>query len=481
MFNHVASDSKYFDRYSRYAATGDLTSPGGPGTDDNSGACEAGASPFYSWFYFPAGANPGKDGGTTTVYCNNGAADAPQTYEAWYGYSSLPKLQANSTAVRQLIWSNGLSSVGPYWTQQGADGWRFDVGGDVDPGVTNDPSNTYWEGFRAAVRNITDTGKTDTLLMGEEWGDASAWLLGNEWDSVMNYRFRSAVLNWLFTSCVPGNGCTGGTQFEDNDANSGSATGPISYLSPSQFNARLRSIQEDYPPMAFKAMLNLEGSHDTNRIRYLLKKINADNDAAALQRLKEWWLFAFTYPGAPTLYYGDEIALSHDAVWDGTRWQDDPYNRAPYPWPDAAGSDYVPVTDTLQFARQLAGIRWSYRALQDGDVQHGLIIDDANKVYGFARTNGAQTALIALNRDGSAHAANFTGLNVAPYNLANGTLLVDALNGNTYTVNSANGGSVSAPVNPTWGIILLEQNKIDTPQPVSRFSVTKTGFYRHCR
>lgn len=179
VFNHTSSDSKYFDRYSRYDAAGTLTSPGGSGADDNSGACEAGASPFYSWFYFPAGANPGKDG-ATTVYCANGVADAPQTYEAWYGYSSLPKLQANSAAVRNLIWNNHLSSVGPYWTQQGADGWRFDVGGDVDPGVTNDPTNTYWEGFRAAVRNMTDTGKTDVLMMGEEWGDASAWLLGQQ-------------------------------------------------------------------------------------------------------------------------------------------------------------------------------------------------------------------------------------------------------------------------------------------------------------
>ena len=330
VFNHTSSDSTYFDRYSRYDAAGNLTSAG-VGTDDDSGACEAGSSSFYPWFYFPDIGTPGKDNGVT-VYCNNGSGNAPQTYEAWYGYSSLPKLKANSTPVRQLIWSNGTSSVGPYWVSQGADGWRFDVGGDVDPGLTNDLSNDYWEGFRTAVRAVD----SQTLTLGEEWGDSSAWLLGNEWDSVMNYRFRSALLSWLATGCT-GNGCSGGV-FQENDSNSASSSGAISTISPSLFNARLRSIAEDYPPMALQAMMNLEGSHDTNRVRFLLKKVNNDNDGAAVQRMKEWWLFSFTYPGAPTLYYGDEIGLNHDGVWDSSTWQDDPYNRVPFPWPMQAAA-----------------------------------------------------------------------------------------------------------------------------------------------
>ena len=83
--------------------------------------------------------------------------------------------------------------------------------------------------------------------------------------------------------------------------------------------------------MAFKAMMNLEGSHDTNRVRFLLKKINNDNDAAAVQRMKEWWLFAFTYAGAPTLYYGDEIGLNHDGVWSSGKWEDDPVQSCALP------------------------------------------------------------------------------------------------------------------------------------------------------
>ena len=84
------------------------TSPSGIGVDDDSGACEAGASLYYPWFYFPAGSNPAQDEGVT-AYCANGAGDANQTYEAWYGYSSLPKLQANTPAVRSL----DLERTGP--------------------------------------------------------------------------------------------------------------------------------------------------------------------------------------------------------------------------------------------------------------------------------------------------------------------------------------------------------------------------------
>lgn len=472
VFNHTSSDSRYFDYYSRYDSAGNLTSPSGPGTDDQSGACESPASTYRSWFYINGAPYPN----SPTERCDAGDGDDPagpwtDYYDAWYGYGSLPKLQANSAAVRNLIWNNGLSSVGPYWTDQGANGWRFDVGGDVDPGLTNDPTNDYWEGFRAAVRAVD----SEAVTLGEEWGDATPWLLGNEWDSVMNYRFRSALLSWLFTGCS-GNGCTGGTTFEDNDSNSGSSSGSISYISPSQFNARLLSIWEDYPPMALYAMMNLEGSHDTNRVRFLLKKTNNDNDSAAVQRMKEWWIFAFTYPGAPTFYYGDEIGLNHDGVWSSGKWEDDPYNRVPFPWDDAAGSSYsydatASGADLQGFARHIASVRWSYRALQDGTVQHGLVLDDVNQLYGYSRiystgaTDGqTQVALIGLNRDGSSHNITFTGLNNAPYHLPDGKVLADALTGSTYLVS---GGAVTVNVGSTWGTILLEQDETDVPEEVS--------------
>lgn len=474
VFNHTSSDSRYFDRYSRYDASGALTSPDAPGSDDNSGACESPASSQRSWYYIPDIGTPGNQPDDRCDADDNDdpGGDWTETYEAWYGYGSLPKLQANSTDVREHIWADGVNSVGPYWLDQGGDGWRFDVGGDVDPGVTNDPTNDYWEGFRNAAHAV----KPDALLLGEEWSDASPWLLGHEWDAVMNYRFRSALLSWLMDGCNAGDGCTNGVNFQDNDSNDASASGTIETITPSQFHARLTAIYEDYPPVAFRAMMNLEGSHDTNRVRFLLKKTNFDDDSAAVQRLKQWWLFAFTYPGAPTLYYGDEIGLSQDGVWANGKWEDDPYNRIPFPWPDASGSSYsydatAQAASLQSFARTMASIRYSYPALLDGDVQHGLIIDDANKLYGYARTTSGTTALILLNRDTASHSATFSGLNAAPYNLPDGTALVDALSGDHYTVR---GGTVTVSAPANWGAILLEEAMIETPQ-TPRAGISDTG------
>ena len=225
--------------------------------------------------------------------------------------------------------------------------------------------------------------------------------------------------------------------------------------------------------MAFKAMMNLPGSHDTQRVRFLLYKINNNNDEAAKQRMKEWWLFAFTYAGAPTLYYGDEVGLSQDGVVGDGKYQDDPYNRVPYPWDDTPGDLSADTTDLLVFQRKMASLRLAYPALQDGDVQHGILINDAQKMYGFARTNGSQTALIVLNRDSVSHNATLTGLNASPYNIADGTsVLYDAIEGNSYSVS---GGSVTVPVNSTWGVVLLEKTKVNTPVAPQNFTVTQNG------
>lgn len=474
VFNHVSSDSTYFDRYHRYDAVGNLTSPGGIGTDDNSGACESPTSAFRGWFYLPDTlGSPALDEGGVTAFCTttDGSPDVLSTsYSAWWGYSSLPKLQATIAAIKNLIWNNGTASVGPYWVDQGASGWRLDVGGDVDPGIGT-PGNTYWEGFRAAVRAINP----QTAVIGEEWGDATPWLLGSEWDSVMNYRYRSAMLSWLFTGCS-GSGCSGGTKFQENDSNDSSSSGSIAYLSPSQFNARLRAIQEDYPPMVWKGMMNLAGSHDTNRILFLLKKVNNDNPSAAIQRLKELWLFAFSYAGAPTIYYGDEVGLTQDGVFANSAYQDDPYNRVPFPWDDTPGANSA-NTDLQSFARSMSSTRLSYRALQDGEVQHGILIDDTNKLYGFARTYGsgdaAQTALIILNRSDAAHQVTLNGLNAAPYSLLDGQIMVDPANNRTETMVSA--GSLTVTVNSNWGVILLEKNQLDKPTIPGGLSLLSIG------
>jgi len=446
VFNHTSSDSIYFDYYSRFPY---------------SGACEDESSPYRSWFYIPDIGNPAR-GSLPSVTCAGGL-----TYEAWFGYSSLPKLNSNSSQVRDLFWANGIKSVAPFWIKEGIDGWRLDVGGDVDPGLTNDPSNNFWEGFRSAIRDSSVTGRTDAVIISEEWGDASPWLLGNEWDSVMNYRLRSALLSWFFTGCS-GPGCKNhGQLFEDNDSNKNNHSGSIAYIGPSKFNARLLSIYEDYPAESFKAMMNLEGSHDTNRIRFLLKKINYNDDSLALRRLREWWIFSFTYPGAPTIYYGDEVGLTHDGVFSNGKYEDDPYNRAPFPWNDTPGDYRANTNKLLPHMRKMSSIRNSYRALQDGDVHHGLIIDDTKRVYAYARTHKDKAAFIALNRNTSEENAIFSDLNSDPFNLSDGTIFIDPLSGKRFEVS---GGSLKLKIQGEWGAVLLDKTAIDTPSEISDLS-----------
>jgi glycosidase len=439
VFNHVSADSKYFDRYARFKSNG---------------ACGFLDSPYRSWFVFSEVA-PG------TGTCAGAAGPRSATYAAWGNFDSLPALNSNEGSVRKFFWSDGSNSVGPFWISQGASGWRLDAAADVDPGLVRNPGGNYWKGFRAAVRDPGIAGDTEPVLIGEEWRNASPWLLGTEWDSATNYRLRAALLGWLATGCS-GSGCSNGLTFEDNDSND-RGSGAIRPLTPSQFHAQLMAIWQDYPPPAFKAMMNLGGSHDTNRMRFLLRKSNHDDDLLAKRRMKEWWLFALTYPGAPTIYYGDEVGLCQDGVFAGGKYEDDPYNRAPFPWDDTPGT-FVPLKDLQNYLRTLVSIRLSYRALQDGNVVHGLIIDDDRKLYGFGRTwnRGSmhETALVALNRSDSAHVAVFRGLNARPYFLPNGTVLVDALNGGAHGVVN---GCVRLSVKANWGTILLQPARIDQP------------------
>lgn len=496
VFNHTSSDSAYFDRYSRFNFNDQLNSASGPGLDDNIQACESPNSLRRPWFFIPDSGSPatGAEDRCDPTDLDDRLGTWTQTYTAWYGYGSLPKLNSANQGVRDLFYANGIGgpggvqpSIGPYWVQEGAAGWRLDVGGDIDPGLTQeDPTqpNDFWEGFRAKVKDTAIQTRTVPLILGEEWGDASPWLLGNEWDSAMNYRLRSAALGWLFTGCT-GNGCTDGTSFEDNDSNSNSSSGAISALSPSAFNARLRSIQEDYPPMAFKAMMNIGDSHDTNRLRFLLKKINNDDDAAAQKRMQEYWLFNMTYAGAPTIYYGDELQVQADGVWapsdgGGGKWEDDPYNRAPFPWDDTTGA-YTPYTDALPFLRALTSARQGYAALQYGDVQHGLVISDAEKVYAYARTDETtqKSAFIALNRGTAEQTVVFKDLEKAPYLSFQDEIFMDVVTRNTYAVtcnpDTGQACQLSAPVPPESGIVLVVPGKADQPEiPLPFAGITNT-------
>ncbi|MBI5841077.1 MAG: alpha amylase N-terminal ig-like domain-containing protein [Chloroflexi bacterium] len=314
-------------------------------------------------------------------------------YSSWWGFATIPTL-SETADVKNYIYNN-TDSVQKYWLNQGAAGWRFDVADEV--------SHTFWQGSRTAIK----AANSNAPLIGEVWGDGSEYLVGNEMDSLMNYRFKFALTDFI------AKGTSNATTF----------------------NNLLAAIQEDYPAPAWYAMMNLIDSHDTARFL---------NDAGGdKSKLKLAALFQMTYAGAPTIYYGDEV---------GVTGGNDPDSRRTYPW----GSEDLTLRNAY---KQLISLRKSYSALRTGNVQHGLLVDDANGGYAFGRDDASNKIVVALNNNAAARTLT---INVSGY-VANGTMLTDVLNGSaTYTVSN---GSVSVPVSARWGAVLVAGGSSPTATP----------------
>ncbi|MCK6520122.1 glycoside hydrolase family 13 protein [Myxococcota bacterium] len=447
VFNHGSADAPSFDLYSRWDASGALTSAAGPGANDGSGACESPSAATRDWYFFPATDKAAVDASGAKVRCDG------VTYEAWGTYFHIPKLNPEAAGVQDLFYNKGTASVAPYWVSLGAAGWRLDVGSEIDPGLTDPDNNSFWEDTRAAVRAVSP----DAVLIGEEWDDDSQLLLGGEYDSLMNYRFRAAALDWAFDACT-GDGCTGGSSFADDDSQAWRESGEIDAISESQLWLRLTSIREDYPREAHDAMLNLLGSHDTARALWLLQKISGDDAAVATQKLRLLSLLQYTWPGAPMTFYGDEVGVDAASVWDGAVWRDDPTTRATYPWADLG---FSPDTSLRDHFAVLGAARGRSEALRRGEVSL-VLTDDAARVFAFSRHTADETALIVLNR---AAADQTLTLDVADL-FSDGELVVDALTGTAYTVV---GRDLTVTVSALSGLVLLppegEDTEHDTESP----------------
>lgn len=437
VFNHMSADSAWFDHYSRFDA--ELTRTGAePGTNDGSGACESESSPYRDWFYFDPEENVARYNDGTVAWCPHGD-DGGSTYQGWAGYYHIPKLNAEIQGVRDLVFDAGSDSAAVYWLDQGAAGWRLDVPNEMDGGLGDENDLPFWEDFRAALREVDP----DAAIVGEYWGDASRGLAGDEWDGVMNYRFSSALLDWVFDECS-GDGCAPCTElncegdaFSDSEHHSGRQMGEINAIGEGLLNARLLSILEDYPPPVWTRAWNLLGSHDTNRILFLLRKISGEDEELARRKLEFLALFQYTWPGAPTLYYGDEVGLDPDAGWDGSTWKADPYNRAPYPWEDE-GLD--PDEELLDHYQSLASLRERCPVLDTGTVEVVHYDDDA-RVFSFLRydeDDERDPALAIFNRSWEGDEAASTVAIPVPeavaHVLAEGSCWEDALAGTQATV-----------------------------------------------
>jgi cyclomaltodextrinase len=347
------------------------------------GAFEGGqvrpASPYADWYSFDAA-------GLT----------AEQRYKGWTGVSDLPELNKMSPGFRQFAYG-APDSVTRLWLERGAAGWRMDVA----PWVPDD----FWRGWRAAVKAVDP----QALTIAETWFEASKFFLGDSFDSTMNYILRNTVLDYA-----------------------AGADASIAYR-----NVEL--MREAYPPQAFYALMNVLSSHDQPRALYHLGYQSPEQGPAALalakRRLRLALFFQMTFPGAPSVYYGDEV---------GVAGGEDPDNRATYPWADLGGQ---PDLALLAEYKALIKLRRDTPVLRHGSLAAPLLLD--RHLIALVRQDGVRWALSVTNNADTARTVSLA-LPEGMRQLA----LVDAITG---AVPPVADGKVSLTVPPLFGTLLLSR------------------------
>ena len=370
VFNHTGSNSRYFNADGFYPQQGAAQSPD---------------SPYAPWYNF----HPW-----------------PNEYDAWWGIRTLPAVNENDPSYRDFI-ITGEDSVVRHWLRAGADGWRLDVADELP------------DDFIADIRRVMEEENPDSFLLGEVWEDGSnkvaysqrrRYLLGSETHGLMNYPFRNAALAYL-----------GG-----GDA--------------AAFKETMETIRENYPPAAFYSGLNILSTHDTPRILTLLGvnshvRLDSKDDRAVyrlspeehqrgMEKLHLAAMLLFTFPGSPTVFYGDEA---------GMQGFEDPFNRATYPW----GHEDLQLVD---FYRQLGKLRKERISLQTGQIQY---LRAQGSALVFTRTEGSECTLTALNAGD------------APLELQlpwDGDTATDAVSGRSFAVSQ---GLLHLSLSPRSGMILL--------------------------
>lgn len=322
VFSHTGDDSRYFNRYSRY---------------DSLGAYQSKKSPYYGWYKFNKW---------------------PDDYESWWGIEILPEVnEDNSDFIEYITGKNGIARK---WLKLGASGWRLDVADELP--------DEFLDEFRKAVKEE----KADGLVLGEVWEDASnkssygklrRYLLGKQLDSVMNYPFAGAVIDFI------------------RDANA------------ELFASRVMSIVENYPKEVLDVLMNHLSTHDT------MRAITALAGESCAYRDRKWQsthsldekeyhygmkllmaasAMQFALPGVPTIYYGDEA---------GMQGYKDPFNRRCYPWGKENG-------ELVEWYKKLGKIRNENRVFKDGRFE---ILSAVAGCVAFSRKNDDEAILVISN------------------------------------------------------------------------------------
>lgn len=270
---------------------------------------------------------------------------SPANYVSWVDNRALPQLNHENPQVREYI-----MQVAEYWLQQGIDGWRLDVPDQIKV-------EGFWQEFRTRVKKINPSA----YIVGEIWDPAEKWLDGTQFDGVMNYQFTEAVLAFC-----------GGDRILKEYVETLSFK-PYPALTGVEYQEKIDILLNRYDWQINLTQLNLLASHDTSRLLTLAGKDKATVELATLLLL--------TFPGAPSIYYGDEVGLAGGL---------DPDSRRSFP----ARQDWD--QDLLNYHRELIKLRHQYPALRRGNYQ---VIYSDEFVYIFSRELEQEKIMIAVNID----------------------------------------------------------------------------------
>ena len=320
VFSHTGDDSRYFDRYNEFGG----------------GACSGDTSPYYSWYKFK---------------------NFPHDYHSWWGVPTLPEVE--ETDEKYLDYICGENGILRRWIRLGADGWRLDVADELP--------DEFLDRLYTAIKEENP----EAFILGEVWEDATnkvsygyrrRYLLGKQLDSVMNYPFASAIVDF---------------------AKGGNAD---------NFMETIMSVSENYPKESLNLLMNHIGTHDTARILTVLGsshcpdgretqshfKLTNEEKELGLKKQKLAATLQYTLPGVPSLYYGDEAGLEG---WG------DPFCRGCYPW----GYENK---DLLNFYKDLGKIRKEHIVFKEGE----FIPKQASGNFAvYLRKSQEETLLIAAN------------------------------------------------------------------------------------
>lgn len=341
VFNHCGSFNKWLDGEEIYARQGGY----------EPGAFLSKDSPYRSFFQF----YDEKD----SAWPRN------KTYDGWWGHDTLPKLNYESSPMLvEYILDIARRWVSPPFN---VDGWRLDVAADL--GHTAEYNHEFWRKFRAAVKEVNP----DALILAEHYGDPGPWLEGDQWDSVMNYDAFMEPLTWFLTGM---------------EKHSDSFSGELLGNGENFFNAMRYHMSRMQPSSILTAMNELS-NHDhsrfltrTNGVVGRIGTVGADaaNRGVKVCVLREAVMVQMTWPGAPTVYYGDEAGV---CGWT------DPDSRRTYPW----GHEDL---ELIEFHRYMIRIHKALPVLRSGAVKELLA---GRNVIAYGRMLGKYQAVVAVNNN----------------------------------------------------------------------------------